>query len=47
MFGAATANAPTVFVNPINLNNSTVFAVNRTIQVTAGLGGDFAEMTGA
>ena len=41
MFGSATANNETVFVNPINLNGA-----NRTVQVATGLGGDFAEMTG-
>jgi autotransporter-associated beta strand protein len=41
MFGSATANNETDFVNPVNLKG-----VNRTIQVTAGLGGDFAEMSG-
>ncbi len=42
MFGSPTANNETLFVNPINLRGAT-----RTIQVTAGLGGDFAEMSGS
>ena len=41
MFGSATANNETDFINPVNLNGS-----NGTIQVTAGLGGDFALMSG-
>ncbi|MGO9111564.1 MAG: autotransporter-associated beta strand repeat-containing protein [Thermoguttaceae bacterium] len=47
MFGSPTANNQTDFVNPLNLNNSTDTAVNRTVQVTAGQGGDFAVMSGA
>jgi autotransporter-associated beta strand protein len=49
LFGSATANNETNFVNPVNLNSSSSgngTAVNRTIQVTAGAGGDFALMSG-
>lgn len=39
-FGSATANAPTVLTNKIDLKGST-----RTIDVTAGAGGDFATIS--
>lgn len=42
IFGSPTANNVTYFLNPINLNGS-----NGTIQVTAGLGGDFVKLVGA
>jgi len=42
IFGAPRANAQTLFVNPINLGTTI-----RTIQVNAGLGGDFANLSGA
>ena len=44
MFGSTTANAETEFQNPVNLN--TGVGGTRTIQVTAGTGGDFATMSG-
>ena len=45
IFGSATANNETDFVNPVDLDN-TPTAVMRTIQVAAGQGGDFAKMIG-
>ena len=42
MFGSATANNETDFINAINLDG-----VNQTIEVTAGQGGDFTKMIGA
>jgi autotransporter-associated beta strand protein len=46
MFGSATANNETDFVNPVNLLSISGTAVSRTVQVTAGLGGDFALISG-
>ena len=45
MFGSSTANNETNFLNPINLNSSGG-SLNCTVEVTAGLGGDFALMSG-
>ena len=42
MFGSLTASSETNFLNPIDLNGE-----SRTIQVTAGQGGDFAQLAGA
>ncbi len=50
MFGSASANNETNFENPVNLNSSSSgngTVVSRTVQVTAGTGGDFALMSGA
>jgi autotransporter-associated beta strand protein len=40
-FGSATANSETTWINPIDLSGA-----DRTIQVTAGQGGDFARILG-
>jgi fibronectin-binding autotransporter adhesin len=44
-FGSGTSNKRTTWVNPIDMDSSGS-AVTRTILVTAGAGGDSAEMTG-
>ena len=45
LFGSSTANDATNFLNPINLNSSGG-SLNCTVQVAAGLGGDFALLSG-
>lgn len=45
-FGARDANAKTLFVNGIDLNNTST-AATRTIRLTPGAGGDSAEISGA
>jgi len=45
-FGSGSANDKTLFVNPIDLNNTATTALTRTIQVVAGAGGDSAEISG-
>jgi autotransporter-associated beta strand protein len=44
-FGSVSSSATTLFVNGIDLNNSGT-AATRTVTVTAGVGGDLAEMSG-
>jgi autotransporter-associated beta strand protein len=44
IFGSHTANAKTLFVNPIDLDNGA--AATRTVTVNAGAGADSAEMSG-
>ena len=45
-FGSASANKKTIWVNPIDLNPSANPSAIRTITVTAGAGGDSAEIQG-
>jgi autotransporter-associated beta strand protein len=45
IFGSTTANAKTLFVNGIDMNNSGV-AATRTVTVNPGTGGDSAEISG-
>ncbi|XHR30550.1 MAG: beta strand repeat-containing protein [Chthoniobacteraceae bacterium] len=45
MFGSTTADSRTLFVNGIDLNNTTT-AATRTINVTSGTGADYAEISG-
>jgi fibronectin-binding autotransporter adhesin len=45
-FGSSTANAKTLFVNGIDLNNVGTSGLSRSINVTAGTGGDSAEISG-
>ena len=45
-FGSGSANAKTLFQNPVDLNNTATTALTRTVNVLAGAGGDSAEMSG-
>jgi fibronectin-binding autotransporter adhesin len=44
--GSVTSNAKTLFVNPIDLNNTGTAGLTRTISVAAGAGGDLSEVSG-